>query len=355
MQVMTRRAVMDLLRRGHAHTRSDLAQLLGLSRSSVAQTVSELVAEGLLTEQPADRQERRGRPSTRLQLVSHPGWVAAVDLSHEHISVIVGDLDRTTVDEIRRPWPVDESGTEALLVARKMVTESLTAHKVTHASLAAVGLSVPFPVVDSEACPVEFVPGWVGVRPADVLNLPRATAVLVDNDANMAAWGEFVETAAPGVRSLIYLMAGEGVGGGLVIDGGIFRGTHGISGEVGHVRVTGCRLTCRCGRTGCLDALVQKAHHTGDPGAVRQAGEAVGTILAQLSGFVDPDLVVLGGVLGDQHPQFTSCVQQAFIRDEPSQRAVLATARLGLRSALWGAFDWATQEAWSRRMLLRTA
>jgi predicted NBD/HSP70 family sugar kinase len=351
MQSTARGTVLELVRRGRARTRRDLSQLIGLSRSAVAQTVAELVAEGLLAEHAAGREERPGRPSTQLRLVPHRGWVGAIDLGHEHVAVAVGDLQHNVVDERRTRYPVDGSAREALALAQTMLVEALGRQGVRAADLWAVGVGIPFPVVGATVTPIGSVPGWDGVRPGELLGLPSATVLVVDNSSDLGAWGEFVEAATPDLRSLIYLSAGDGVGGGLVIDGQIFGGTHGTSGEIGHVPVPGCRLPCRCGRTGCLDALVTAAG-AGDPDRVRAAGQAIGAVLAQVSSFVDPDLIVLGGALGSGDPEFVSSAGAAYARHEPLHRAVLTSARLGLRSALWGAFDRATQEAWARHYSL---
>ncbi|MGI5242164.1 ROK family protein [Dactylosporangium sp. CA-139066] len=346
MQSTTRRTVLELVHRGHARTRHDLSRLIGLSRSAVAQTVAELVAEGLLAEHAADRPPRRGRPSTQLRLVPHRGWVGAIDLGHRHVGVAVGDMHHDVVDERRVSWRVDGSASDALALARTMLTEALSRHGRSRRDLWAIGVTVPFPVVDRTVRPIGSVPGWDGVRPAELLRLPPATTVIVHNSSDLGAWGEYVHAAAPPVRSLIYVSAGDGVGGGLVIDGRIFVGTHGVSGEIGHVPVPGCRLRCRCGRTGCLDALVSVARD-GTPSGMRAAGRAVGAALAQVATFVDPDVVVLGGVLGSTDPAFVRSAEDAYARHEPSRRVTFTAARLGLRSALWGAFDRATHEAWA--------
>lgn len=362
MQPTSRRTVLELVRRGRAQTRRDLAQLIGLSRSSVAQLVAELVAEGLLTEHPAvraEQREERGRPSTLLRLVPRNGWVAAIDLGHRHVAVAIGDLQYNLVDERQTRYRVDASAREALALAQAMLVAMLARHGAQRRDLLAVGVSVPFPVVGQAAAPVGGVPGWDGIRPGNLLGLPGTTVTVVGNNANLGAWGEYVAAAETPLRSLLYLSMGEGVGGGLVADGQIFNGTHGVSGEIGHVLVPGCTLPCRCGRTGCLDALVTAANNGGtgagaagaaEAGADRAgvaAGAAMGSVLAQVASFVDPDLIVLGGELGCD-PAFAATVAEAYERHQPLHRAGLVRARLGLRSALLGAFDRATQEAWAR-------
>lgn len=347
----TRRTILEFVRRGRAVTRGDLTAVTGLSRSVVAQTVAELVAEGLVTEHDADRPSGRGRPSTHLRPGRRPGWVAGIDLGHRHVSVILGDLHYTVLRERRTELDVDADARAALGAARALLDASLARHQVARHALVAVALSVPFPVVGraQDITPLGETPGWVRVRAREALGLDAGTALQVENDANAGAWGELVQEPDPWGRSLLYVRAGEGLGAALVVDGELLRGGHGTAGEVGHVRVPGCTLTCRCGRVGCLDALVTEAAEPGaDPCAVVDAGRALGTTLAQLVAFADPGDVVLGGTLGTSSPAFVRATTAAFEEHAaPARHASVRPAQLGQRAELWGAFDLATQDAWA--------
>lgn len=349
-QSATRSTILEFVRRGRARTRSDLTHVTGLSRSVVAQTVSELVAEGLLTEHDADRPSGRGRPSSLLRPGRRAGWVAGLDLGHRHAAVVLGDLHYGVLQERRAVLDVDADAALALRTARALLDDALARHGVPRHAVAAVGLSVPFPVVGPTQTvePLGRAAAWSGVRPRDLLRLDPRVALVVENDANAGAWGELVQEPDPRVRGLLYVRAGEGLGAALVVEGALLDGAHGTAGEIGHVRVPGCSLTCRCGRTGCLDALVS---HAASPAAsdldVTAAGGALGTTLAQLAAFVDPDAVVLGGTLGTGSARFVQATTDAYEEATTTRRPPLRCARLGLRSELWGAFDRATQAAWS--------
>lgn len=158
--------------------------------------------------------------------------------------------------------------------------------------------------------------------------------VLVDNDGNVAAWGEFRAGAARDASaSMVMLTLGTGVGGGLVIDGRLMRGAHGFGAEFGHVVVRDGGALCPCGGSGCLEAYasgtavgqrarelleagevpgssplhglaapdgkaVTLAAHAGDPTAVRiveEAGYWLGVGITSLVNALDPEIVVVGG------------------------------------------------------------
>ena len=101
--------------------------------------------------------------------------------------------------------------------------------------------------------------------------------VVVENDANAAAWGEFRYGAGEDVDDLLLVTVGTGVGGGVVLDGRLHRGAFGVGGEIGHMRVVPDGILCGCGNRGCLEsyasgtALVREA----------RAAAAAGSLLAR--------------------------------------------------------------------------
>lgn len=345
----TRLTLLESVRRGRACTRGDLGQVTGLSRSVVAQVVSELVAEGLLTEGRISGVVRRGRPSARVQLAPQPAFAAGIDLSHRHIAVMLAELDGQILGEREVRYDVDVSASAAFAMARALLDEAIARAGLRSRRLIAVGVSLPFPVVgpDRRVEPVGQVPGWAGARPRDLIRLHPGTLLVVDNDADAGAWGELMKDDT--ARSLLFVKVGEGLGSALAVDGEVLRGAHSMAGEIGHVLVRGSHLPCRCGSVGCLDALVTRAvAEDASAGDIEEAGRELGTVLAQLASFVDPDVLVLGGTVGSSPGHFADRIASAY--DECASRvhhAPLRVAALGRRSELQGALDRALGEAWT--------
>ena len=142
----------------------------------------------------------------------------------------------------------------------------------------------------------------------------------MDNDANCAARAESMYGVAAGVDDFVYLTGTVGLGAGIVSGGQVLRGSRGLAGEVGHLRVGDERHRCACGRTGCWEAMVglraleqatgvarrrrartrcptpnaSPARPGARPGLLA-VGEALGRGVAQLAVTLDPRMVVLGG------------------------------------------------------------
>jgi glucokinase len=196
------------------------------------------------------------------------------------------------------------------------------------------------------------LPEWRDVDFRQMLSSALALPVRVENDANAAAYAEFVVGAARGARNVIVLTLGTGVGGGIILGGRLYRGSS-FAGEVGHMTIEIDGRPCPCGNTGCLerytnaDSLVERALRMiergresvlrgaraegrltsrdvgraaadGDPVAVEavsETGRALGVGLANLAVLFDPDLIVLGGgVAKAGGPLFGSAAEEMIRR-----------------------------------------
>lgn len=343
--------LLGLIRSGAAASRSDVAKLAGVSASTAAARVEDLLAAGYLREAGAGS-SRGGRRPRRLAVDQEFGVVGAADLGTHHATLAVMDLDGRPLVERKLEMRID-AGPETVLrwvwqqigemsssvigagagvvSDAGIVAEAGTAGPAGAAGsgagvppLRALSIGLPGPVdwrVGRVVSPSRM-PGWHGVDVrallADVTDVP----VLVDNDANLMALGELAG-ARPGAEHLIFLKAGSGIGCGVIASGRLHRGSHGAAGDIGHVEVANAPAApCSCGRSGCLDAVASGAAlvrglqregfdvadtagvlelaRRGEPVTarmLRDAGRATGEVLATVVNFFNPDAVVLGGQL----------------------------------------------------------
>jgi glucokinase len=117
--------------------------------------------------------------------------------------------------------------------------------------------------------------GWENVPLRDIFEHALGVPAIVENDANAAAYGEWAMGAGRGMRNFVCLTLGTGVGGGVIINGALYRGSSGFAGEIGHAVISAGGPLCACGRRGCLEALIgAKAIVERTIGMLRAAGES---------------------------------------------------------------------------------
>ena len=131
---------------------------------------------------------------------------------------------------------------------------------------------------------------------ASIIEARTGCEVMLDNDANVAAYAEARLGAGVGARCVVMITVGTGVGGGIVVDGELVRGARGFAGEIGHVVIDRDGPECSCGARGCLEAFVNGRTLAAQP--IEQIGEALGLGLVALSNLLDPDRFIIGGGAG---------------------------------------------------------
>lgn len=356
---------------GGATRRSQLAAATGLSRAAVAQRVDLLIAKGLLVETGTVATER-GRPPLALELASATAVVAAVDLGATHSTVAVAGLGGAVLAEGTAELDIDH-GPEAVLGAVDEQLRALLAaagHPADHVKALSIG--VPGPVEASTGTVIRppIMRGWDGFRVPGFFAGRYDAPVLVDNDVNMMALGEYAHR--PAATHLLYVKVGTGIGCGIVSGGRVHRGASGAAGDIGHIRVPGHDdVLCHCGNTGCVEAVASGAavaatlreaglpvEHVadvvrlvaaGDPRARRQvrlAAQRIGDVLASLVSFFNPDTIVLGGSVASLHDDLLADIRAAVYRRAlplATRTVAIETTLLGRRAGIEGARRHAVQ------------
>lgn len=158
-------------------------------------------------------------------------------------------------------------------------------------------------LIDSEHGRVILAPNIPGFRNL-VLTAPVAERLgvpaYIENDASAAALGEFRFGAAQGVRHLLHATIGTGIGGGIVIDGKLYRGAKGLAGEIGHIILDPAGPRCSCGSRGCLEALVSGVAFAGRAQRLLESGRS--PLLKEIAGVREPTAadLYLAATKGDQ-------------------------------------------------------
>ncbi|WP_350277092.1 ROK family glucokinase [Kribbella sp. HUAS MG21] len=315
------------------------------------------------------------------------GLTIGIDVGGTKIAAGVVDENGVIIARTHRDTPADSTDATAAAIC-DAAAELIAAHDVQAVGIGAAGF------VSSDRSTVLFAPNlaWrdepLGARVTEQLKVP----VVVENDANAAAWGEFAFGAAKDVEHMVCITVGTGIGGGVVIDGQLLRGAHGVAAELGHMRVVPGGHRCGCGSRGCFEqyasgkALVREgraqaesgslaaaqmlsvcgitdpaeltgpmitdAAVQGDPCAVElldELGRWLGEGVASLATIFDPSLVVVGGGVSAAKDLIMKSAVQAFEKVLPAKanrpHAPFTLAELGNDAGLIGAADLARRPA----------
>ncbi|GAB3955423.1 ROK family protein [Micromonospora vulcania] len=346
---------------GAAVSRADLSRLSGLSPSTVSQRVEALISQGLLEEAGAGR-SRGGRRPRQLAVPTGGAVVGAIDLGAHHARVGTLDLSGRVVQARTRPVRI-EDGPEAVLAdllgevaALAVVPNGPTPSDAPAAgALRGIGIGIPGPVQHATGRIVSpsRMPGWNGFDVAAFCADRVEVPVIVDNDANLMALGAH-RTTHPDLEHAVYIKAGTGIGSGVISDGRLHRGAQGSAGDISHCRVVADPAPpCSCGNAGCLEAvasgaaLVTALREQGVPvddltgvirliddgdrhatALARQAGRAIGEILAVVVNFFNPQVVAIGGRLADCEPLLASMRATLYERCLPLATQTLLIERV---------------------------
>ncbi|MCY1136962.1 ROK family protein [Actinoplanes sp. Pm04-4] len=354
--------ILGLITAGTARTRTAIAQVTGLARSTVGQRLDTLFDAQLIRES-TESLPSRGRPSRVLELNPRAGVIISVDVGEDRTRMAILDLNMAIIgDRVERLTLGD--GPEVLLDRiTALVRELIVQQGLEQTAVAGFGLGLPAPV-DYEAGRVmgwSVMSGWEGYDIRRHLRRSWPVPVLIDNDVNLLTLAEH-RRFWPTARHLFFVKAGTGVGSGMVIDGAVNRGAQGAAGDIGHAHVAGFGdPQCRCGNVGCLESLVGgwalardlgEGHDArdiaerlrrGDSAAVaalRNAGRIMGESVAYATSLLNPDVIVLGGLLGSTGDDLMAGVRQVvYQRSLPlaTRRLQIVPTRFKSRAGIAGA------------------
>ncbi|MBC9957608.1 ROK family glucokinase [Yimella sp. cx-51] len=274
-----------------------------------------------------------------------------IDIGGTKIAGGLVDSDGTILRRGRRETPAQDVDAITSAVA-DLIAELGEGEQITHAGVACAGY------IDKAGSTVLFAPNlaWrdepLKERLQDMVDLD----ITIENDANAAAYGEFVHGAGHDVDDMVMITIGTGVGGGVIFDGELFRGSYGIGAEIGHMRVVPNGLRCGCGNRGCLEsyasgsALIREARalvtggspyaatlsqrcggkpkrlegkdvtiaaQEGDPASIEllaDLGRWIGEGAASLAAILDPARFVIGGGVAEAGDLLLAPIKDAFGR-----------------------------------------
>lgn len=332
-------------------SRSSLAAATGLNKATISRLVDRLIQMKLVHETGEQHSNGRGRRPVLLEINPEAGFIVSAEIGVDFLLVACSDFGARLLWRRFESWTESREAEEILNRCWQLLRKAISFGETKLGRFFGLALGVPG-LVNSADGTLFFAPnlGWRNVPLGRMLRERFDVSVFVENEANLAALGEYYFGAAKGYDDVLYISAGVGVGGGLVHHGRLVTGTSGVAGEFGHMTLDPDGLPCRCGNRGCWETMASQsalfrriqelaaagnlthlaaatggdwsrltvpmvisAAEAGDIVAIdalRDIGVALGIGIASLINALNPDLVVFGGSLSTAGPLIFPALKQ---------------------------------------------
>ena len=317
-------------------SRAQLAAITDLNKSTISSLVEDLIDRDLVVEYGIDA-SGIGRPATLLNLNPRAGSIIGVEIGVDFISVILTSLTGQILWQHCDDFDSKYRQVETISRVFQIIDEACEVAQERGERLLGMGLALPG-MVNVEEGILAFSPNlqWSDVTLGEIFTKYTGLPVFIDNDANAAAMGEHLFGVARQAKHFLFIIDGVGVGGGLFLNGDLYRGANGLAGEIGHTSMYVEQASpCRCGNNGCWEnlanqsslyerirrrlevgrtssirgilanrnspltlSIITQAAKAGDYEALealRETGSALGMGVANLINIFNPEMVVIGG------------------------------------------------------------
>jgi len=294
-------------------------------------------------------------------------FIIGVDLGGTNLKIALFDrkyriIDRSTLNT-RRFYEKD------VLISALIdsIFRTIVNNRLAREDIIGLGLGFPGPI-DHTLGIVHFlpnIPGWREVNLKALLQKRLKLPVFIDNDANLMTLAEHKLGAAKGFNNAICITLGTGVGGGLIINGQLYRGSDNATGEIGHVPINERGPYCNCGGIGCLEAYIGNARiirqaqkllhrkvlledltalaYKGNRAAIdiwTNVGSRLGVALTGVVNLLNPDIIVIGGGVAEAGKILFDSIRQTIglrAMAVQARRVKIVKAKLGANAGLIGA------------------
>lgn len=375
---LNRALVTQHIKRQGVCSRAELANETGLTQASITKIIAGLIEHDIVKETGFIVGEK-GRRSIGIALNADAYKIIGVKLSRKSFSVGLFDIGGNHYEIHSKPIDIFDMVSNTIDRIKEIIDKFL----LENSEVVAIGIAVPGPylVTEGKIVMMSEVPGWENISLRDAFIKDYDIPVFIEHDANagaLAEWWFGPHNMKKGV--MVHVLAGEGIGAGIVVDGHVLRGRNGIAGEIGHMSIDMNGRKCSCGNRGCMEtycssiAFVKEAKEglkyfpnsqlntcteitaddifnlakAGDDYAldlVLKVGYYLGCGLANIVNAYDPDIIVISDIMshgGDILLNEVERVVKERVWDCISQKLTIEYSSFEVETILYGAAAIAT-------------
>ena len=375
---LTKKRIITYYMYNRSSTIPDLSKELDLSVPTVTKFIMEMCDEGYIMSY-GKQETSEGRPPTLYGLTSDSGYFIGVDIKKFSLNIGLMNFVGDFVD-LKMGIPYEtENSPEGLNKLCGYITDFINHANIDKEKILNIGVNISGRV--NPELGYSFSLFNFEERPlAEIMTEKIGYKVTIDNDTRAMTYGEMVKGLVKGEKNIIFINLSWGLGAGLVINGDIFTGKSGFSGEVGHFYVFDNEILCHCGKRGCLEtevsgaalhrklvqcvqdgkqSILSKRILHGDTSLtldeiisatnkedllcielVEEIGQKLGRYLAGLINLLNPELVIIGGVLaqtGDYILQPIKSAVRKYSLNLVNKDSVIALSKLLDKAGVIGA------------------
>ena len=232
-------------------SRADISQKVGLNKGTVSSLVNELLEDQLIYES-GPGQSSGGRRPVILLFNDKAGFSIGIDLGVNYILGVLTDLRGNIIVEVNKKLTV-RSYEVVIEILQSVISDLINAAPQSHYGIVGIGIGVPGLVNNHGEVLVAPNLGWKNINLREEIENCFDIPVVIENEANAGAYGEKLYGAGKENDNILYISAGIGIGVGIILNGELFYGMNGFSGEAGHMIVQVNGKDCTCGSSGCWE------------------------------------------------------------------------------------------------------
>ena len=319
--------VLETIRTNYPISRASIANVTGLNKGTVSSLVSDLLEEKLIHES-GPGESSGGRRPVMLLFNQLAGYSIGLDLGVNYLLGVLTDLEGNIC--LEKQVKFNQLSYEEILDELFQMVDYLIEH-APPSPYGIIGIGIGVPGTVSKSGEILLAPnlGWRNVDLLSIMEEKYSLPVIIENEANAGSYGEKKFGAGKDYHHIIYVSVGIGIGVGLILNGELYKGSNGFSGELGHMTIEMDGMKCGCGNEGCWElyasekALVKNAQdkglaipnnreHTleslitlakeGNSEAIalfHQIGDYLGVGINNISNIFNPELVIIGNRMAD--------------------------------------------------------
>lgn len=352
-------------------SRARISEVTGLNKATVSSLVNELITENLVHE-IGPGESSGGRRPVMLLFNKDAGYSIGVDLGVNYILLVLTNLQGNIVTE--KTVPLDEQATNYVIPLLKSSIQSII-DEAPSSPYGIVGIGIGVPGTTDNSGKILFAPNlnWTNIDIKEEIRNEFDIPVVVDNEANAGSYGEKLYGAGKNTSNLIYVSAAIGIGAGIIIGDELYKGSSGVSGEIGHFTINANGKKCRCGNRGCwelyasentllqqakkldefheqphlsIDTLIEAANQ-GNKNVINlfnSIGEYLGIGLINIVNTFNPELVIIGNRLSEIRDWINNPIHrvlEARLMPYQCKHTKIAFSQLGTHSCALGSSSFA--------------